>query len=83
MNSEHPLQDDLTKLSYEDLEKRLSELTKRYYAARRMNMNESVLYQLDIMLQGLESEKQRRASSQAEISGEVINTDWKDDAKKN
>ena len=82
MNNEHPLQDDLSKLSYDDLEKRLSELTKRWYAAKRMNMNESVLFQLDIMLQGLESEKMRRAHSQAETGGEVINTDWKDDAKK-
>ena len=80
--NENPLSDNLTDLSYEDLEKRLTELNKRWYAAKRMNMNQSVLYQLDIMLQGLESEKQRRAMTAPETGGEVLNSDWKQDAKK-
>ena len=79
--NEHPLGDDLTKLSYDDLEKRLTELTKRWYTAKRMNMHESVLYQLDLMLQVLEAVKSRRAHPQQQSSGEVINTDWKNDKK--
>jgi hypothetical protein len=81
MNNEHPLGDDLTKLSYEDLERRLTELNKRWYAAKRMNLDHSVLYQLDLLLQSAEYERQRRANTQPEKTGEVLNTDWTD-AKK-
>jgi hypothetical protein len=80
--NEHPLSDNLTDLSYDDLEKRLTELNKRWYTAKRMNMDPSVLHQLDIMLQGLEAEKMRRAMTTTDTGGEVINTDWKDHAKK-
>jgi hypothetical protein len=80
--NEHPLSDNLTDLSYEDLEQRISKLTARWYTAKRMNLDPSVLYQLDLLLQGLEAEKMRRAVSQVDTGGEVINTDWKEDAKK-
>ena len=50
--TEHPLSDDLTQLSLDDLEKRQAMLTQRYYAARRMNMNQGIIYQLDLLLQG-------------------------------
>ena len=80
--NEHPLSDNLTDLSYEDLEQRISKLTSRWYTAKRMNLDPSVLYQLDLLLQGMEAEKMRRAVSQVDKGGEVINTDWKEDAKK-
>jgi len=80
--NEHPLSDNLTDLSYEDLEQRISKLTSRWYTAKRMNLDSSVLYQLDLLLQGLEAEKMRRANTQSEIGGEVLNTDWKEDDKK-
>ena len=68
-------------LSYEDLDKRINELTKRWHTARRMNMNQDVMHQLNIMLDSLEAEKQRRAFAIDEKGGVVIDTDWKDDAK--
>ena len=80
--NEHPLSDNLTDLSYEDLEQRISKLTSRWYTAKRMNLDPSVLYQLDLLLQGMEAEKMRRANIQSETGGEVLNTDWKEDAKK-
>jgi hypothetical protein len=80
--NEHPLSDNLTDLSYEDLEQRISKLTSRWYTAKRMNLDSSVLYQLDLLLQGLEAEKMRRANTQSETGGEVLNTDWKEDDKK-
>ena len=79
--NEHPLSDNLLDLSYEDLDKRINELTKRWHTARRMNMNQDVMHQLNIMLDSLEAEKQRRAFAIDEKGGVVIDTDWKDDAK--
>jgi hypothetical protein len=79
--NEHPLSDNLQDLSYEDLDKRVNELTKRWHTARRMNMNPDVLHQLNIMLDGLEAEKQRRAFATDDRSGVVIDTDWNADAK--
>jgi len=71
----HPLSDDLTKLSHDDLETRLTKLTQRWYTAKRMNMNDSVLHQLDIMLQSLEQEKQRRAQVPDDGRRLLIDTD--------
>ena len=73
--NEHPLGTNLAELSYEDLEKRLTELNKRWFTAKRMNMNQTVLYQLDLMLQSLEYEKQRRAMQLDQKGGVVIDTD--------
>ena len=79
--NEHPLVDNLMDLSYEDLDKRINELTKRWHTARRMNMNPDIMHQLNVMLDGLEAEKHRRAFAQDDKSGVVIDTDWKTDAK--
>lgn len=73
--NEHPLVDNLTELSFDDLEKRITELTKRWHTARRMNMGPDILRQMDIMLDGLEAEKQRRAWINDQKSGVVIDTD--------
>jgi len=73
--NEHPLVDNLTELSFDDLEKRITELTKRWHTARRMNMSPDILRQMDIMLDGLEAEKQRRAWINDQKSGVVIDTD--------
>jgi len=73
--NEHPLGTNLTELSYDDLEKKLTELNKRWSTAKRMNMDQTVLYQLDLMLQSLEYEKQRRALQLDQTSGVVIDTD--------
>jgi thermostable 8-oxoguanine DNA glycosylase len=76
--NEHPLTDDLTKLSHEDLEKKLTQLNSRWYAAKRMGMDQQVLGQLDMLLQGLEYEKQRRNQQLDQVSGVVIDTDATD-----
>jgi len=80
--NEHPLTDNLMDLSYEDLDKRINELTKRWHTARRMNMNQDVMHQLNIMLDGLEAEKQRRAMTLDQKSGVVIDTDGIDAQEK-
>jgi len=72
---EHPLSDDLTKLSQEDLDKKYGELMFRYHSARRMNMNPSVLHQLDILLQGYEYEKNRRIRQPDDGKRVVLDTD--------
>ncbi len=72
---EHPLSDDLTKLSQEELDKRYGDLSRRYHSARRMNMNPNVLHQLDILLQGYEYERMRRTLPQDDGNRIVLDTD--------
>jgi hypothetical protein len=79
MNNEHPLADDPTKLSDEQLETRIFELTKRWHTARRMNWNQNMMNQLDLLLQGLEYERSRR-SQRPDTGGQVLDTDWVKDS---
>lgn len=72
--NEHPLANNPSDLSNDELEKRLQELTKRWYTARRMNMDPSIMHQLDLMMQVYEQEKQRRIMN-PENTGTVIDTD--------
>jgi hypothetical protein len=72
MINEHPLNDDITKLSVDELDKRYTELMKRYTIARRLNMNESVLYQLNIILDSIEFEKMRRLQDYNDDSNPVV-----------
>ena len=58
--SNHPLSENLAKLSTEDLDKKYTELLKRYNIARRMNMPSDILYQLDLLLEGIEVERYER-----------------------
>lgn len=72
MINEHPLNDDITKLSVDELDKRYTELMKRYTIARRLNMNENVLYQLNIILDSIEFEKMRRLQDYTDNSNPVV-----------
>lgn len=72
MTVEHPLSDDITKLSSDQLDKRYTELMKRYAIARRMNMNQSVLHQLDVMLDSLDYEKMRRLQDFSDNTNPVV-----------
>lgn len=72
MNNQHPLSDDITKLSIDELDKRYTELMRRYAMARRMNMDQGVIYQLDIMLDGIEYEKMRRNQDPIDNSDPVV-----------
>lgn len=68
---EHPLAQDFTQLSDDDLDKKYNELSRRWVLAKRMGMDEYVLHQLDIMLNTIETEKYRRMD-QAESNNPVI-----------
>ena len=72
---EHPLSDDLTKLTQEELDKKYGELMHRWHASRRMRMDPAVQYQLELLLQGYEYEKQRRARPQDDGNPVVLDTD--------
>lgn len=72
MINEHPLSEDITKLSSDELDKRYTELMKRYAIARRMNMNESVMHQLNILLDAIDFEKMRRLYDQGDDSNPVV-----------
>ena len=53
----HPLGEDLSKLSTEELDKKYSEILKRYNISRRMNMLPYVVNQLELLLSGIENER--------------------------
>lgn len=72
MINEHPLSEDITKLSSDELDKRYTELMKRYVIARRMNMNEGVMHQLNILLDSIDFEKTRRLYDQSDDSNPVV-----------
>lgn len=74
-DQQHPLSTNLTELTLDDLEKRLTMLTQRWYTAKRMNMDYSVLYQLELLLQGVEYEKMRRLQPPIDTNPVVIDTD--------
>lgn len=74
-DQQHPLTDDLTQLTLDDLEKRLTMLTQRWYTAKRMNMDYGILYQLELLLQGVEYEKMRRLQPPLDNNPVVIDTD--------
>lgn len=73
--NQHPLSDDLTKLSIDELDRRYTEIMKRYATARRMNMAGNIMYQLDILLDGIEAEKMRRMQDPLNDDPVVIDTD--------
>jgi hypothetical protein len=82
--SNHPLGDDLSKLSTDELDKKYGELMRRYTIARRMNMNEGVIHQLDIMLDGIEFERMNRMSKlDPNEDPVVLDTDRGTDGKSN
>ncbi len=70
--NEHPLSEDITKLSSDELDKRYSELMKRFTIARRMNMGQSVVDQLNLMLDTIENEKYRRLQDHVTESDPVV-----------
>lgn len=69
------METDLTKLSVDELDRRYTEIMKRYATARRMNMAGGVIYQLDMMLDGIEFEKMRRIQEPIDQDPVVIDTD--------
>lgn len=75
MSEHHPLSQDYTKLSDDELDKKYNELSRRWQLAKRMGMDEFVLHQLDILLNGMEDEKYRRMLLPESNDGIVLETD--------
>jgi hypothetical protein len=73
--NDHPLSQDYGKFSDDELDKKYNELSRRWQLAKRMGMDESVLHQLDILLNGMEDEKYRRMSLPESDDGVVLETD--------
>lgn len=72
---EHPLAQDFTKLSEDELDKKYNDLSRRWQLAKRMGMDEYVLHQLDIMLTTMETEKYRRMMLPEDESTVILDTD--------
>lgn len=73
--TDHPLQEDLSQLSSEELDKKYNELSRRWHIAKRMQMDEYVLHQLDVMLTGMEMEKERRMILPEDDKHVILDTD--------
>lgn len=72
MDNLHPLSSDLTQLTHDDLDKKYNELMNRYAIARRMGMDQGVLHQIEIMLDGIEWERVRRIQTLPSDSNPVV-----------
>ena len=65
----------LDELTIDELNKKHSELMSRWRAARSMSMDQNVLHQLDLMIQSVEMEKDKRNTTVEQPNGVVIDTD--------
>lgn len=74
MTAEHPVT-KLTELTAEELDKNHSILLRRWQIARQMQMGQDVLHQLDLMLNSIETEKERRARIDESPDGVIMETD--------
>lgn len=75
---DHPLRDDLTKYSSEEIDRKYTDLIGRFDTAKRMGMDRSILYQLDLLLNGIEDERYRRmeeALNKIDDDPVVVDTD--------
>ena len=72
---EHPFSETLSEYTTDELDKRYSELMGRFNTARRMQMPQNVLHQLDMLLVSIENEKERRAMVDDRPNGVVLDTD--------
>lgn len=68
----HPLLDDLTKLKDQDLENKLSDLTRKYFTAMRMG-NGLVGQQIVMVLDSIKMEQERRRFEAARKASENPN----------
>lgn len=75
MSEIHPFSSPLIDLTSEELDQRYSQLMNRYHIARRMQMDQNVIYQLDLLLNSIEDEKFRRMSIDERPDGVILDTD--------
>lgn len=73
--NDHPLAQNFTALSDDELDKKYNELSRRWQLAKRMNMDQYVMHQLDILLSSMEEEKHRRILSPEDDKKVLIDTD--------
>ena len=71
----HPFSGPLTELTADELDKKHGELMSRLHIARRMNMGENVLYQIDILLSNIEEERYNRMTLDEKADGVILETD--------
>jgi hypothetical protein len=64
----HPLQSDLSKLSDQELENKIIDLTKRYFQV--MRFSPSAVGQIVLLLDSYKSERQERELAKAKKSSE-------------
>jgi len=72
---DHPFFENPQDLSNDELEKKHSDILNRLRVARGMSMHPEVLNQIDLLLNSVEIEKQRRAALDDQTSGVVLDTD--------
>lgn len=72
---DHPFNTPLADLTSEELDKRYSDLLRRWQMARRMQMDQHVLHQINLLLNSIELEKQRRGGVDDRPNGVVLDTD--------
>jgi hypothetical protein len=75
MSSEHPSNLSLGEMSGEELDKKHALLVRRWQIARQMGMDQQVLIQLDMLLNSIENEKERRMTVDQQYSGVIMETD--------
>ena len=75
MIGEHPFSIPLNEMSIEELDTRYAMLINRWNIVRRMQMNEDILYQLDLFLSAINYEKERRYAVDDHPRGIILETD--------
>lgn len=75
--NDHPFTEPLTDLTLDELDRKYSSLMNRWSTARRMQMPETVLHQLDLLLSSIELERERRIleSINEKADGVILETD--------
>lgn len=74
-SGDHPFATPLADLTAEELDQKHTLLMGRWYAARRMNMDQGVMHQLDLLLNSIEAEKDRRRGVDDLRQGVILDTD--------
>lgn len=72
----HPLQPNITQLSDQELENKISELTKKYFQAVRLVPGAA--HQVSLMIDGYKWEQQRRAIEKSKQKSNDDDTDFDD-----
>lgn len=72
---DHPLSASHAELTIEELDQKYNTLMGRWNAARRMNMDQGVMHQLDLLIGSIEQEREKRRMAEDRTIGVVLDTD--------